>query len=208
MNIVETLRAHKIIAIVRGIAPHHADAIAAALHAGGIRMVEITMNTPDALGILRRWRDFFGDALHIGAGTVMNVEMARHAVDAGAQFIIAPHLDEATVRFAAEQKVPMLPGAMTPTEIVRAWEAGAAAVKVFPSGSLGPKYFEELRGPLPQIPLVAVGGVNINNVAEFIQAGAIGAGIGSHLVNREWIETGRYQEIERLAQRLMTAANR
>jgi 2-dehydro-3-deoxyphosphogluconate aldolase/(4S)-4-hydroxy-2-oxoglutarate aldolase len=208
MNFIEVLDTHRIIAIARGIESAQAGETIEALHDGGIRLVEVTLNTPDALNIIRRWRERYGEEMHIGAGTVMDVQSAQDAIDAGAQFLIAPHFDEACVRLAAASQIPMLPGALTPTEIVRAWQAGAPAVKVFPAGTVGPRFFGELGGPVPQIPLVAVGGVHLENVADFLRCGAVAAGVGSNLVNHHLIDSGRFTELCELAKRFVTAVQR
>ena len=155
--------------------------------AGGIGAFELTLNDP---GVGRpgdpRPRPPItspqaGSRSAIGAGTVLSVEAARRAVDAGASFLVAPHLDAEVVAWAATRGMPMLPGAATPTEVLAAWRAGAAAVKVFPASVLGPAFLRELRGPFPDIPLQPTGGISVETAGAFIEAGAIAVGIGSWL---------------------------
>ncbi|GGD76915.1 bifunctional 4-hydroxy-2-oxoglutarate aldolase/2-dehydro-3-deoxy-phosphogluconate aldolase [Paenibacillus nasutitermitis] len=206
MELMEELRQRKVIAIVRGVPEAHADDTAEALTDGGIRLIEVTLNTPGAYGIIRRWRDRFGDRARIGAGTVLDEEMAAKAIDAGAEYLITPNIDEATICCAVAANVPIVPGAMTPTEIVRAWKLGAKAVKVFPAGTLGASYLKELQGPLSHIPMVATGGVNPDNMADYAAAGACAFGVGGSLVNLAWIRAGEYGKLREHAVRYVAAA--
>lgn len=202
---LQTLRQEKLVAIVRGVASTRADDTAQALYDGGVRLLEVTLNSPDALAVLARWRERFEGRARVGAGTVLDVAMARDAIAAGAEFLVAPGLDEAVIACGCEQGVAVWPGALTPTEVVRAWQAGAEAVKLFPCGGLGAHYLKELRGPLPQIPLIAVGGVNLQNAREFLQAGAVAIGVGGALADRALIEAGRLDEVTALAARFVAA---
>jgi 2-dehydro-3-deoxyphosphogluconate aldolase/(4S)-4-hydroxy-2-oxoglutarate aldolase len=197
-DLFRVLEEHKIIAIARGI-PANEEGLGDALTNGGIRLLEVTLNTPDALKIIRSWQRRYDGCAHIGAGTVLDLEMAKQAIDAGAQFLISPNLDEDVVRLGVQNGVEVWPGVMTPTEIVRGWKAGATAVKVFPAATLGPNFFKEVRGPLSQIPLVAVGGINLQNAKEFLNAGAVGVGVGGSLFDRTLIENKRWNELEELA---------
>ncbi|HEX7057004.1 MAG TPA: bifunctional 4-hydroxy-2-oxoglutarate aldolase/2-dehydro-3-deoxy-phosphogluconate aldolase, partial [Bacilli bacterium] len=142
----------------------------------------------------------------IGAGTVLDIEMARQAVAAGAEFLISPNLDEEVIRYGLDHGLDVWPGVMTPTEIVRAWKAGASAVKVFPSGTLGANYIKDIRGPLNHIPLIATGGVNLQNIADYFKAGAVAVGLGGNLVNKTLINSGNFAEIARLASQYVAAA--
>ena len=202
-----TLMQEKIIAIVRGVPTASADQVADALAAGGIRLIEVTMNTAGAPAILGRWRERFAGRLRVGAGTVLDLEMARCAVSAGAEFLIAPNLDEEVIAYGDECGITVWPGAMTPTEIVRAWKAGASAVKVFPTGGQGSRYIREIHAPLDRIPLIAVGGVDIGNLRGFLEAGAVAVGVGSSLVDRACIHDGRFSELTALARRFVEAAH-
>lgn len=202
---LKLLLTEKIVAILRGIEDRHADRTAEALLAGGIRLLEVTMNTEGAAAIIERWRSKYGGQAAIGAGTVLDMDMAREAVAAGAQFLISPNLDEAVVAYGAAQGVSVWPGVMTPTEIVRAWKSGAEAVKIFPVASLGYKYLAELRGPLNDIPMMATGGVDLHNIADYFRAGANAVGMGSKLVNLEWVRDGRFDLIEERARGFVEA---
>lgn len=173
---------HRLVAILRGCDPGHIIPIAEALYAGGIRLLEITLNSPDALKAINETSTRLGEKLHIGAGTVLSPEEAEAAVAAGARFILSPSLDLPTIRRTLELGAVSIPGAFTATEILTAYRHGAAIVKVFPA-SVGPNYFRDLRGPLPQIPLMPTGGVNLENIRQFQKAGAAAFGIGSALVS-------------------------
>jgi 2-dehydro-3-deoxyphosphogluconate aldolase/(4S)-4-hydroxy-2-oxoglutarate aldolase len=172
-----------VVAIARGVSPEVAPIVAEALVAGGVGAFEITLNDP----LDRALRGIEAVAarssgLEVGAGTVLTIEAAQAAIDAGATFLVMPHIDPELVAWAAARRIPTLPGAATPTEILVAWRAGAAAVKVFPASSLGPAFLREVRGPLPDIPLVPTGGVTADTAGAFIAAGAIAVGLGSWLV--------------------------
>lgn len=159
--------------------------IADALVGGGVRAFELTLNDPEdqALrSIEAAARAGPGLGIGIGAGTVLTIEAAARAVDAGAAFLVMPHLDAELVRWAADRGIPAMPGCATPTEILTAWRAGAAAMKVFPASSLGPSFLRECRGPFPGLPLLPTGGITVDNAAAFIAAGAIGVGMGSWLI--------------------------
>jgi 2-dehydro-3-deoxyphosphogluconate aldolase / (4S)-4-hydroxy-2-oxoglutarate aldolase len=173
------------IAIGRHIRAADAPRIGEALVAGGVRVMELTLNEPEADALasiksLAAAAEDFG-AL-VGAGTVLSIDAAQKAVDAGARFIVSPHTDSALVAWCADQDVPCFPGALTPTEILAAWVAGASAVKLFPASAVGPGYLQQIAGPFPDIPLVPTGGVSAENAAEWIAAGAVAVGMGSWLV--------------------------
>ena len=168
----------RVVAVARGRRPEQAERIAAALYAGGIRILEITMDSPGALESIAVLRN---GSMLIGAGTVMSREDGMAAVDAGASFVVSPHLDAAVVDAVAASGVPVIPGGLTPSEIVTAWGAGASAVKVFPSVAGGPEYLRALRGPLGHIPLIPTGGVTLDNARAFLDAGAVAIGLGGWL---------------------------
>ena len=175
-----------VVAIARRLAPADVPEISDALLAGGIRAFELTLNEPEdaalrSIEAAAAYATASGTPISIGAGTVLSVASAERAVNAGASFLVSPHLDAEIVRWAAARGVPMLPGAATPTEVFAAWNAGAAAVKVFPASALGPAFLRELRGPFPDIPLQPTGGITAGNAADYILAGAIAVGIGSWL---------------------------
>ncbi len=181
MTSLEQILRYKIVAILRGCAPERVMDIAAALTEGGIRLLEITLNSPGALDLIRQVAGTMGDRLLVGAGTVLTAAEAELAIDAGAKFILSPSLDVDTIQVTKELGAVSVPGAFTATEILMAWRNGADIVKVFPA-SVGASYLRDLRGPLPQIRLMPTGGVNLNNIREFRAAGAVAYGIGSALV--------------------------
>ena len=199
------LKETRLVAIVRGFPGRLLEDLARALEIGGVRMIEVTFvqNAPEtwtdtAEGIRLVNRAFSGRVL-AGAGTVLSLEQLHLAADAGAGYIISPNTDEGVIRETRRLGLVSLPGAMTPTEIVSAWIMGADLVKVFPADKLGPAWFKAVRAPLSHIPLLAVGGVNERNAAEFIRSGAAGIGAGGNLANREWMENGEAGRITALA---------
>jgi 2-dehydro-3-deoxyphosphogluconate aldolase/(4S)-4-hydroxy-2-oxoglutarate aldolase len=181
MTSLEQILRYKIVAILRGCAPERVIEIVAALAEGGVRLLEITLNSPGALDLIRRVSETMGDRLLVGAGTVLTPAEAELAIDAGAKFILSPSLDIETIQVTKELGAVSVPGAFTATEILMAWRNGADIVKVFPA-SVGAPYLRDLRGPLPQIRLMPTGGVNLQNIREFRAAGAVAYGIGSALV--------------------------
>lgn len=174
-----------VVAIARRLDPEAAADVAMALADGGVRAFEITLNEP-VVKALRAIASVAGPAsargLSIGAGTVLSIDAARLAVEAGATFLVMPHIDTDLVAWASERGIPTLPGAATPTEVLAAWRAGAAAVKLFPASALGPSFIRELAGPFPDIPVVPTGGVSAETAGSFIAAGAVAVGLGSWLV--------------------------
>jgi len=199
-ELMQALAERKMIAIVRGIPDDKADATAQALADGGVVFLEVTLNTEGALSMISRFRERYEGRLRIGAGTVLDLDQAREAAAAGAEYIISPNLDEEVVAFGVERGIEVWPGTMTPTEIVRAYKAGASAVKVFPMGSLGIGYLKEIRAPLNHIPMIATGGVNLDNILSVLDAGAVAVGLGSNLVDKKLIAEGRFDEIRQRAQ--------
>jgi 2-dehydro-3-deoxyphosphogluconate aldolase/(4S)-4-hydroxy-2-oxoglutarate aldolase len=195
-SLIEQLAQAKIIAIIRGIEDDKADAAAQALADGGIIFLEVTLNTDGALNMISRFKAKHGAKLRIGAGTVLNLAMAKEAAAAGAEYILSPNLNEEVIYYAQEQGIDVWPGTMTPTEIVRAYEAGAPAVKVFPMGSLGVNYLKEIRAPLNHIPMIATGGVDLHNIHDFLNAGAIAVGLGGNLVDKKLVQSGDYAALE------------
>jgi 2-dehydro-3-deoxyphosphogluconate aldolase/(4S)-4-hydroxy-2-oxoglutarate aldolase len=198
-KLIEQLKEAKIIAILRGITQDKADATAQALADGGIVFLEVTLNTDGALDMIARFKEVHGHKLRIGAGTVLNLAMAKEAAAAGAEYILSPNLDEEVIYYAQEHGMDVWPGTMTPTEIVRAYEAGASAVKVFPMGTLGLSYLKEIRAPLNHIPMIVTGGVDLNNIHEFMDAGAIAVGLGGNLIDKQAMKAGDYAAIEQRA---------
>lgn len=192
-----------IVAIMRRTESSLAVETAQALLEGGVEVVEVTLNTPGAEDMLRALAKAIGDRVLIGAGTVMSAEDVRRAFDAGAQFIVSPHTDAAVIEATRKAGAPSLPGAFTPTEIVNAWQLGASLVKVFPVGSVGPRYLRDVLAPLTQIPMVPTGGVTLENAAEFIRAGAKGLGLGSDLVSPKAVAARDFGSIAERARRFV-----
>ena len=212
-QVLDTIERERVIAIVRGVGPETIGAAAEALYAGGIRLMEVTYAQRDpkswteTAGMIASLREAFEGRMHIGAGTVTTPELARLSAQAGAEYIISPHTDPEVIRRTRELGLVSIPGAMTATEVMAAYRAGADIVKVFPAGVLGEAYIKALRGPLAHIKLLAVGGVDERNAARFLAAGAVGVGVGGNLVDRARIEAGEYEKISHTA-RLLTAAVR
>lgn len=192
-----------VIAIARSIPADSELKLCSALYNGGIRVLEVTMNTTSAHGMIERLRDAYPDTMWIGAGTVLTVSDAESARTAGAQFFVTPNVDVRVIAYATEHNIPIFSGALTPTEIQTAYQAGAAAVKVFPSSSVEPGYFRDLQGPLGHIPLMAVGGISVANAADFLNAGAFAIGVGGNLVNLNHTIRGEFNEIQNYATELV-----
>jgi 2-dehydro-3-deoxyphosphogluconate aldolase/(4S)-4-hydroxy-2-oxoglutarate aldolase len=176
--------AGRIVAIGRRLEPARVLAVGEALIEAGVGAFELTLNEPEAeaLASIETLAGRLGDRLLVGAGTVMSVGAAERAVNAGAAFLVSPHTDVAIVSWAAARGIPAMPGALTPTEAVRGWAAGAAAIKLFPASVAGPAFIREIRGPLPDVPFIPTGGVSAENAGAFIRAGAVAVGLGSWLI--------------------------
>jgi 2-dehydro-3-deoxyphosphogluconate aldolase / (4S)-4-hydroxy-2-oxoglutarate aldolase len=188
-NVVSRIENLGLVPVVR--APSAAVAVRAAraVYEGGIDVLEITMTVPDALAVLRQLAAELGDRVLLGAGTVLDAASARACVAAGAQFIVAPGLDLETVRVAQELGTPVMPGALTPTEVITAWRAGADMVKVFPCSAVGgADYIRALRAPLPTVKLLPTGGVDRRTAADYIRAGAAALGVGAALIDIKVLE--------------------
>jgi 2-dehydro-3-deoxyphosphogluconate aldolase/(4S)-4-hydroxy-2-oxoglutarate aldolase len=177
-----------------------------ALYNGGIRAAEVTMTVPGALKALEKLADKFGDKLVLGAGTVLDPETARACMLAGAQFFVTPTLKLSTIEMAKRYSKVICPGALTPTEVLTAWEAGADVVKVFPANSLGgAKYLKALKGPLPHIEMIPTGGVNLETAGDFLKAGACAVAVGGELVDAKLIKEDRYDLMEERARQYLQA---
>jgi 2-dehydro-3-deoxyphosphogluconate aldolase/(4S)-4-hydroxy-2-oxoglutarate aldolase len=180
-----------IVPVVRAASPKHAMQAADCVCAGGIRVVEVTMTVPGAIEVIAQMAKSLGSDVLIGAGTVLDAETAKRCIDAGAEFIVSPGFDLETVRFVNGAGKLMMAGALTPTEVIEAWKAGSDFVKIFPCGAVGgAKYIKALKAPLPQIPMIPTGGVNLTTAADFILAGAAALGIGGELVSASALESG------------------
>lgn len=202
----------RIIAIVRGVASEDMLPLVRALEAGGVRAIEVTFDQrapeswPDTLSAIRAIADEFNGRVLPGAGTVLTPEQVRMAHDAGATYIISPDVDEAVIAQTRALGMASLPGALTPTEIMRAVRAGCDIVKIFPAGELGAGYIKSIRAPLGHVPMFAVGGVNAANAAEFMRAGVSGLGVGGALTDRALIAGRRFDLIEANARAIVEAA--
>lgn len=199
-HIIETIKTSKIVAIIRGIDRDHILKTAEALLNGGIKVMEITLNRDDAMESIELVKRKFENEILLGAGTVLTEKQVREAYERGACFIVSPNTDEVVIKQTKDLNMISIPGAFSPTEIAKAQQLGADFVKVFPAGSLGSDYIKAVRGPLDSIPLLAVGGVNLDNMTEFLKAGAVGLGIGGNLVNKSLIYAEKYDEVEKIAQ--------
>ena len=204
LEILERLRDSGALGIIRVQTAQDLVQIAKALHAGGLSCLEITMTTPGALRAIEEARGELPDVL-MGAGTVLDAPTARQAILSGARFLVTPTLELDVIEVAHRYGVAVIPGAMTPTEILTAWEAGADMVKVFPASVLGPNFIKAVRGPLPQIPLVPTGGITADNAGEFIRAGAALVCAGSWLVDKKAVAAGKVEVLRDKARRLVAA---
>ncbi len=211
MTPLEYVKERKIVAIVRGLSPEYLIRLGHAFEEGGIGLMEVTYNqsAPET------WKDTakgieavekeFGDRLLVGAGTVITLEQVSMTYNAGGHYLVTPTTQPEIIRAGKALGLGLYPGAFTPSEILAAYEAGADAVKVFPASCLGPGYIKAIRAPLSHIPLMAVGGVNEKNAADFIKAGCVGRGVGGNLVNKEWIRNGEWEKITALAKEFKKA---
>src|SRR6266567_5560701 len=193
-----------VIPIVRATSAKHALQAAEAVCAGGIPIVEITMTVPGAIDLITQLSKPLGKEILIGAGTVLDAETAQRCIDAGAEFIVSPGFDVETVEHVKRLGKLMAAGALTPTEVVSVWKAGSDFVKIFPCGSVGgAKYIKALNAPLPQIPMIPTGGVNVETAADFIRAGAEALGVGSELVFATALQSGNTKEITETARKFV-----
>jgi len=203
------VRENRIIAIIRGLAPETCLRLAEAYVKGGIRMIEVTFNQKspetwkDTSAAIRAIRARFTGSVRVGAGTVLTEEQLSMCEQAGGEYMITPNVNPALIRDCVRRGLVAMPGALTPSEAVDAWEAGASFVKIFPAGSLGASYVKAIRAPLSHIPFLAVGGIGPDNVADFMKAGCVGAGVGGNLTNGEWIAAGAWDKIEETARLLV-----
>jgi 2-dehydro-3-deoxyphosphogluconate aldolase / (4S)-4-hydroxy-2-oxoglutarate aldolase len=203
---LEKISAVGLIPIVRAPSPADASLAAEAIIRGGIGIAEITMTVPSALRVMEQVVEKYGHDVLLGAGTVLDAETCRAAILAGAEFIVTPSLDVRVIEMARRYAKPCFPGALTPTEIVTAWQAGAEMVKIFPCGPVGgPKYIKALKGPLPQIEMVPTGGVTLETAAEFIKAGAAAIAVGGELVDLKALRAGNYEVVTERSKQFLEA---
>ena len=193
MDFIETLKDLGVVAVIRAKGVDHAAEICRALLAGGLRALELTYTTPDCCEAIARMVGEMGETAVIGVGTVRSVEQLEQAHAAGARFAVSPHYEPDLLAAALDLGIPMMPGGLTPTEIVQAWTAGAAAVKIFPGSAVGPSYIKALKAPLPDIHMMPTGGVSLSNMKDWFAAGAVAVGMGGNLAS------GSPEEIEQAA---------
>ena len=194
-----------IVPVVRATSATHAHKAAEAVCAGGIPIVEITMTVPGAIALIAELSKSIGTEVLIGAGTVLDAATAQKCIDAGAEFLVSPGFDAETVKLANRAGKLIIAGALTPTEVITAWKAGSDFVKIFPCGPVGgAQYIKALKGPLPEVPMIPTGGVNLSTAAEFIRAGASALGVGGELISGSALQSGKTAEIVENARKLVT----
>lgn len=193
------IRETGVIAIMRAQSSEQLITAADAIKAGGVRVIEVTMTTPGALGVIEAAKGRYGEGVLFGAGSVLDPETARAAILAGADFIVAPTLKVETIALCKRYSIPVMPGCATPTEALTAWEAGADMIKLFPASFGGAALVKAILAPLPHLEIVPVGGVNLDTAADFIRKGAAALGVGSSLVNQKLLDSGDLDELIRRA---------
>ncbi len=210
-EILDSIKESKIVAIVRGIPSENMVDLVEAIYKGGINCVEVTIDNTsedaieDTLVSIRKIKEELGDKCLVGAGTVMNKSQVHEVVEAGAEYIISPNVDEEVIKETKSLGKISIPGAFTPSEAALAYKFGADIVKLFPAGIMGHEYIKAVKAPLKHIPVMAVGGVNPKNCGDFIKAGAIGVGVGGNLVSMDLIKEGRFDQIEEIAREYVDA---
>jgi 2-dehydro-3-deoxyphosphogluconate aldolase/(4S)-4-hydroxy-2-oxoglutarate aldolase len=203
-TVLSFIRDVGIVPVVRTPSAESAIRAIEAIYRGGIRAAEITMTVPGAVKALEKVADQFGDKIVLGAGTVLDPETARVCMLAGAEFFVTPALNLKTIEMARRYAKVVCPGALTPTEVLTAWEAGADIVKIFPCGNVGgPKYIKALKGPFPQIEMIPTGGVNLETAGEFLKAGACAVAVGGELIDGKTIAEGKYEVFEQRAKQYL-----
>jgi 2-dehydro-3-deoxyphosphogluconate aldolase/(4S)-4-hydroxy-2-oxoglutarate aldolase len=203
VEVVSEIEKLGVVAIIRLQDASAVRGIVDALARGGVRALEVTMTVPGAIDLIAQIAPTLPPDFLFGAGTVLDAETAHRAARAGAQFIVSPVLRPDVIKAAHEDGIPVLPGCFTPTEILTAWELGADIVKVFPATSVGPSYFKDVRGPLPQVKMMPTGGVSIDNVGDWLKAGAVAVGVGSALLDMKAIAAKQFDVIEANARRMV-----
>ncbi len=205
-EILSIIREIGIVPVVRTPSAESAVKAIEAIYEGGIRLAEITMTVPGAVRVLQKLADHFGDRMLLGAGTVLDPETCRVCMLAGAQFFVTPALNFKTIEMAHRYSKPVTPGALTPTEVLAAWEAGADMVKIFPCDNVGgPKYIKALKAPFPQIEMIPTGGVSLTTAGDFLKAGACAVAVGGELIDSKTIREGSYGIFTERARRFLDA---
>lgn len=209
-QVVQRILDKKIMAIVRGYSIEECINLARALYKGGVELMECTFSQTDAeerkltVETIKALKKELGDVMEFGAGTVTSVEMVKMAKEAGATFIVSPDTNKEVIKATCDADMVSIPGGLTPTEMKQAWDAGADFVKVFPAGTVGPKYFKDVHAPLSQVRMLAVGSVNADNLADYLKCGAVGAGVASCLFTKDWIKAGEWDKITAAAKHVMS----
>jgi len=207
-NVLRRISEVGVVPVVRAASSDEAIEVVEAIKLGGLSILEITMTVPGAVKVIEEVANRFGEEVVVGAGTVLDRETADRCIQAGAQFIVSPALNEDTIAFCRANDVAVFPGALTPTEVVRAWKAGADAVKVFPASAVGgASYLKSLKAPLPQVELIPTGGVSLATAADFIAAGAFALGVGADLVDLKAIRSGETEKVTQAARAYIAAVN-
>jgi len=202
-EVLAEIRRVGLVPVLRAESEAQAMALSSAIADGGVTCLEVTMTVPGAVGVIARLAKERPEIL-LGAGTVLDVESAKRCLDAGAQFIVSPAFDEQTVAHCRKHEIAVLPGALTPTEVIRAWNAGADVVKIFPASAMGgAKYLTALKAPLPQIAMIPTGGVSLATARDFLEAGAYALGVGSDLVDAKAMAAGQPEKITATAQKYL-----
>ena len=196
-----SIKACGVVAVLRADSPDALVQVAQAIGRGGIGAVEITMTTPGALDVIGECANRLGDGILLGAGTVLDPETARAAILAGAEYLVTPTLNPDVITLCRRYDKVVIPGALTPTEILTAWECGADIVKVFPATAVGPRYFKDVKAPLPQIDLMPTGGVDLDNAGDFIRAGACAVAVGGNLVDKAAVAAGEWHVLTETARK-------
>jgi 2-dehydro-3-deoxyphosphogluconate aldolase/(4S)-4-hydroxy-2-oxoglutarate aldolase len=204
-QVVSAIEDCGVVAVIRLQEPSKLRAVIDALAAGGVRALEITMTVPGAIDLIKAVAPSLPKEFIIGAGTILDPETARLAILAGARYVVSPVFRPAILALCHRYDVAAMPGCLSPTEILAAWEAGADIVKVFPATAVGPGYFKDIHGPLPQVRLMPTGGVTLDNTGEWIKAGAVAVGVGTALVERQAVEAGDYAAVTAKAARFVEA---
>lgn len=205
---LNTLYESKIVAILRNVDEKKIDNVVKALIGGGIKCIEITMGSSGTLEQIKNIKRKYKDSVSIGAGTVLDAAACRMAIEAGAEYIVTPTVNKDVIKMSNMYGKPCIPGAMTPTEILTAYEYGASMIKVFPATTLGTSFFREISGPLGFIPLMATGGINIENIDSYIKVGVKAFGMGSSLISKQAVETDDYEKIREDAAKIITMVSK
>ncbi len=208
-QIVKQIIETGLVPVIRAKSAQQAVQAAEAVYRAGIPVIEIAMTVPGAIRVMEQVADQLGDKVLLGAGTILDPETARAAMLAGAQFFVAPALNLKVIEMAHRYSKAVLPGALTPTEVIAAWEAGADLVKIFPAGNLGgPRYIKALKAPLPHVEMVPTGGVNLDTATDFLLAGAAALGVGGELVDGKALAAGRIEVIEENARKFLACVKK